>query len=137
MAIEPFQTGSKLHPFQGVLYLLFKSMGGPYAWIEAGLFRIARQTSSRACSDGVMLVGPIRRSRRITDGEIRGSSWSWPRLAQAQQDPERGASQDRGDPATWPLAQHGSRRVRHWLFSGSGVLGDRGEAGGSEGPLMG
>jgi hypothetical protein len=23
-----------------------------------------------------------------------------------------------------------------WLFPGSGVLGDRGEAGGSEGPLM-
>ena len=28
------------------------------------------------------------------------------------------------------------RFYRSWLFSGSGVLGDRGEAGGSEGALM-
>src|ERR687893_986569 len=40
------------------------------------------------------------------------AAWMARRLGLAKVHPQRGW-EDRGDPATWPLAQHGSRRVRH------------------------
>src|SRR4029453_8701951 len=84
---------SNTHPFQGVFYLQFAST----YWVYAQVWRLVLtvcSTRSRAFCGEVIPAGRGRYTQRATNGANACDFSRLAHLAQARQDPERGARQD-------------------------------------------